>query len=335
MKSSFLLPRMIFTSLLLFLLTGCRIVLFSTPTPVPPSATPAPTFTSTPTIVPTSTSTPTSTPVPIPPIPTFQVLGDYKHPTVEITDLQGVKKTVQVDFVVSGDLVLDYEFNLVGISPRYLPLKIGEGVYVLIPWHDFRRAYLTEEGFTVTMANGQDLKGQLVFDLVENDTHYPLESISTMVLTGLAKTDLPFINDTGSKENTTTFDLQIPGAKDGAFIVSYPNFIFEFTVTVINQGGGRSSHQEAGFTDIFSLAQEDVLRKISSQDEIRLSADGQLIARIGDIETTGELLPLPRTTTSTVSVHKGKTPSWCLAVRWHQTGLLIVIKDTPWTLTRR
>ena len=335
MKPNSLLPRMISASLLLLLSVGCNSAVFTTPTPIPPTLTPSPTFTSTPTLTPTATSTPTSTPVPIPPIPTFEVLGEYEHPRVEITDLQGAKRTVQIDFVDSGDLVLNYEINLAGTIPSYLPLKIGEGVYVLIPWHDFRRAYLTEEGYTVTMANGQDLKGRLVFDLVEGEAHYPLESISTMVLTGLSTTDLPFINDTGSKKDTAVYDLQLPETNIDPFVVSYPNFIFEFTVRVTSQGGGSSSHQEAGFTDIFSLSQEDVLRKISSQNEIRLDANGQLTARIGDIETVGELLPLPRTTTNTVSVHKGKTPSWCLAVRWYQTGLLILIKETSWILTRR
>jgi hypothetical protein len=334
MKTGKLLPRMISTSLLLFLILGCNGAGFATPTPIPPTVTPLPPSTSTPTLTPTATSTPTSTPVPIPPMPTFQVLGEYENPVVEIIDLAGTRKTVHVDRVESGDLVLDKRFNLLKTIPDYLPLQIGEGVYLLIPWQDFRRAYLTDEGYVVTLANGQDLKGQLVFDLVEGDQRYPLSSIASMTLTGLSSTDLPFINDPGSKENTETFELVIPDATDNTFVVSYPNFVVEFTAYVFNQSGGRDKYQEVGFTDLFYVGYDDIIRKITSQEEIRLNSDGQLAVRADGLETTGKFRPIMSTPYYIHSIHVDANPNWCLLVRWYQTGILILVKGTPWTLTR-
>lgn len=334
MKSNSFLPRVISAGLLLLLVLGCNSAGLATPTPIPPTATPLPTSTSTPTLTPTATSTPTSTPVPIPPMPTFQVLDEYENPVVEITDLAGNKKTVHIDRIESGDLVLDKWFNLSETNPYYLPLQIGEGVYLLIPWRDFRRAYLTNDGYILTLANGQDLKGQLVYDLIEGDQRYPLGSIASMTLTGLSSTDVPFINSTGSKANTELFDLVMPEATDESFVVAYPNFVVEFTAYVFNQSGERTHYQEVGFTDLFYVGYDDIIRKISSQEEIRLNSDGQLAVRADGLETTGKFRPIMSAPYYIQSVHVDANPNWCLSVRWYQTSMLILIKETPWSLTR-
>ena len=335
MKSNSLSSRVISAGLLLLLILGCNSAGLATPTPIPPTATPLPTSTSTPTLTPTATSTSTSTPVPIPPMPTFQILGEYEHPVVEITDLAGNRKTIHVDRVESGELLLDKRFNLLETIPDYLPLQIGEGVYLLIPWQDFRRAYLTDEGYVLTLANGQDLKGQLVFDLIEGDQRYPLGSIASMTLTGLSSTDVPFINDSGSKANTELFSLAIPNATDEPFVVAYPNFVVEYTAYVYNQSGGRTHYQEVGFTDLFYVGYDDIIRKITSQEGISLNSDGQLTVKADGTEATGNFRPIMFAPYYIQSVHVDAKPNWCLLVRWYQTSMLILIKDTPWTLTRR
>ena len=59
------------------------------------------------------------------------------------------------------------------------PLKRADGIHILVEWGKFRRVYASEGGYAVTLANEQEIKGQLEFAIVDPDgVRYDLQSIS-------------------------------------------------------------------------------------------------------------------------------------------------------------
>jgi hypothetical protein len=263
-------------------------------------------------------------------MPTFEVLDEYADPIVQITDRQGVVTTVQVDRIDTGDEILD------GKSFLSFPLSIADGIYALIDWGDFRRAYISEGGYTVTTANEQDIKGQLDFAIIDDDgKSYELQSISTMVLVGLSKTWLPFIS---APRNLTghRWEIHVLKPMDLTFIVIRPDFAFEYSVTTTDaQGNVISTSSDYANTEFFSLGPGDVDRKLSSYDEISLNKDDQITAKANDVETTGTFFIIPEFTSGvTFLTNKGRTPNWYLQAYLVESGLTILLKKPVCTLTK-
>jgi hypothetical protein len=316
--------QIIGTALILFLLAGCSATPVP-PTPLPPSSTPVPTFTFTPTITPSPTSTPTSTPVPIPPMPTVQPLVEYSHPIVQITDRQGVVSTVKVDHIDTGDVVLDQEINA---WPGYLPLKRADGIHVLVEWGKFRRVYVSEGGYTVTMVNEQEIKGQLEFAIIDPDgKRYDLQSIRSLVLVGLDKTVLQFVSFAAL--NGRRWQLHVLEPADLMFIVVSPIFSFEYPTT---QNGVANSSTQA-MTDFFALDPAGVTRQLSSYDEISMDKNDQLTVTVNGIETTGKFLPI-LDNTGGETFQKQPTPNWYLRAQSVENGLVVLLKKPICTLTK-
>lgn len=318
------LRQMIGTGLILFLLAGCSATPVP-PTPLPTSSTPVPTFTFTPTITPSPTSSPTSTSVPIPPIQTVQPLVEYSDPIVQITDQQGVVTLVKVDHIDTGDVVLDQEINA---WPGYLPLKRADGIHMLVEWGKFRRVYASEGEYAVTLANEQEIKGQLEFAIIDPDgNRYNLQSISTMVLVGLDKTVLQFVSLAAL--NGRRWQLHVLEPADLMFIVVSPFFSFEYPTT--HNGVVNGSAQT--MTDFFSLELNDVTRKLSSYDEISMNEGDQITVTANGVETTGTFLPIINNTGG--EPFQKRTPSnWYLRAQAVENGLVILLKKPICTLTK-
>ena len=329
-----LFERMISLGLILVFLIGCSSTTPVPPTPAPPSATPQPTSTSTPTITPTITSSPTSTPVPIPPIPTLQVLDEYEDQIVEITDLQGKKTTVKVRTVETEDAVLNDSSSLF-----WFPLKLAKDIYTLIWWKNFRRAYLSGSEYVVTLEGGQEIKGQLDFDLVDPDGNvHDLQSVSSMVLVGLSKTWLPPSTPgiPSRPEFSQRWQLHVSEPEDLTFTVLNPRFTFEYTLnTVDSQGNVIFTESDKGSADFFSLEESDVERKLSSYDEIRFGQDNQITAVANGVETTGTLFLIPDFESGvTFDKNKGTSSNWYLEGYWLEQRLPILLKTPLGTLTK-
>ena len=318
------LQQMIGTGLILFFLVGCSGTPVA-PTPLPPSNTPLPTFTFTPTITPSPTSSPTSTPVPIPPMPTVQPLVEYSDPIVQITDGQGVVTTVKVDHIDTGDVVLDQEINA---WPGYLPLKRADGIHILVEWGKFRRVYASEGGYAVTLANEQEIKGQLEFAIVDPDgNRYDLQSIRTMVLVGLDKTVLQFVSFAAL--NGRRWQLHVLEPADLMFIVVSPFFSFEYPAT---QNGVVDGSAQA-LTDFFALEPAGVTRQLSSYDEISMNTGDQITVTANGVETTGTFLPI-LDNAGGETFQKEPTPNWYLRAQSVENGLVILLKKPICTLTK-
>jgi hypothetical protein len=318
------LGQMIGTGLILLLLAGCSSTP-AAPTPLLPSSTPLPTFTSTPTVTPSPTSSPTSTPVPIPSMPTVQPLVEYSDPIVQITDRQGVVTTVKVDHIDTGDVVLDQEINA---WPGYLPLKRADGIHILVEWNKFRRVYATEGGYAVTLANQQEVKGQLEFAMIAADgKRYDLQSISSMVLVGLDKTALQFISF--ASLNGRRWQLHVLEPADLMFIVVSPFFSFEYPTT---QNGVENGSAQA-LTDFFALEQNGVTRKLSSYDEISTDRGDRITVTANGVETSGTFLPVIDNA-GVETFQKEPTPNWYLRAQSVENGLVILLKKPICTLTK-
>lgn len=314
--------------LIFFFLVGCgdRVAATPTTTPVPLTltATPQPTATITPTITPS----PTFTSVPVPPMPTFEILGEYEDPIVEITNQQGVKTTVKVRSIDSGDFIVNYESSMFEF-----PLTIADGVYVLVDWNHFRRAYPSTGGYTVTLADGQELEGKMDFALLDKDgKRYELNSMSTMILTGLSKTWLPFLDQT-PKPPGPRWQLHILLPEDLTFTVAHPDFAFEYQSRTLDvQTGIVSIRKEEGTTEFFSLKLGGDSHKLSSQQETRFEKGGVLTIKGNDQETSGGFFPILN---FKGKIYKGATPSWYLRVIWVDHALYVLVKNPVWILTKQ
>ena len=125
------------------------------------------------------------TPATPPPMPTVQLEGDY--PVVQLTTPLGVEATIQAVHFDAGYYMLN---DIVDRGPERGPLlRTSDGIYLLIPWSLFRRAYAGEGMHTVTLANGQELRGILdgsISSLATLDNRtYDLRTASTVVLVTL------------------------------------------------------------------------------------------------------------------------------------------------------
>ena len=101
---------------------------------------------------------------------------------------------------------------------------------MLVEWGKFRRVYASEGGYAVTLANEQEIKGQLEFPIIDPDgVRYDLQSIRTMVLVGLDKIVLQFISFAAL--NGRRWQLHVLEPEDLMFIVVSPFFSFEYPTT--------------------------------------------------------------------------------------------------------
>ena len=233
--------------------------------------------------------------------------------------------TVKVDRIDTGDVVLDQEINA---WPGYLPLKRADGIHILVEWNKFRRVYAGEGGYTVTMANGQEIKGQLEFAIIDPDgNRYDLQSISTMVLVGLDKNVLQFVSFAAL--NGRRWQLHVLEPADLMFIVVSPFFSFEYPIT---QDGVVNGSVQA-LTDFFALELNGVTRKLSSYDEISMNKGDQITVTANGVETTGTFLPI-LDNTGGETFQKRPTPNWYLRAQSVENGLVILLKKPICTLTK-
>ena len=258
-------------------------------------------------------------------MPTLQPLVEYSAPIVQITDRQGVVTTVKVDHIATGDVVLDHEINA---WPGYLPLSRADGIHILVEWSKFRRVYASEGGYTVTLANEQEIKGQLEFAIIDPDgNRYDLQAISAMVLVGLDKTDLQFISF--AAPNGRRWQLHVLKPVDLMFTVVSPFFSLEYRTT---QKGVVDGLAQA-MTDFFSLELNGVTRKLSSYDEISMNTGDQITVRANGVETSGTFFPIIDNTGGE-TFQKGTTPNWYLRAQSVENGLVILLKKPICTLTK-
>jgi hypothetical protein len=240
---------------------------------------------------------------------------------VQLIDQQGVATTVTLNA---------YSFG-------YIVLTIADGIYAEIPWSEFRRAYKTEGNFIVTTADGQELKGQLDSDQNdlkdENGKTLDIQSLSSIVMIGL---DSFWLKESSRPVKNTLpghpWQLHITEPEDLTFIVTQPEFAFEYLATTHDPVFGDTTETAVGLTEAFTLELGGISHHLSSLQEFRKDTASQItIIQANAMETTGGFFPI---LSLMGHIYKGSTPAWYLRALWVDYRISIEVKNPRWVLTK-
>lgn len=320
MQSRNVVSFIVLLSSLLFLV-GCGGAQPSTPippTPIPPQ--PTATLIQVP---PTSTPIP---PVPPPPMSKVLITGRNSYPVVRLTNRLGVEATVEINGY-EGEFVLLHFYDYYG----QLPLKVADGVYMLIPLKMFRRAYAIGGGIQrVTLVDGQEFDGQLTGSLWSGDlsrvadrSTYQLEYINTMVLTSLPE----WMNEESKNPEGEAWQLRSEPL-DLTLSISELAVAYRYFSTSGYVVGGEYRVAESPSFHI-RVGQEDFRANFLDFDEIAFTERPGLPTAIdvtvtaGSVVSQGEFYPSP------------DAYDWYLVAKTANSGITFVFKDPAFVVVTK
>lgn len=310
--------------------TPVVIVVTATPQPTPMSSAPTPTPVP-PAVAPTQPPVP-FTPVPLPPMPTVQVSNEY--PVVQLTTRLGVETTVEVTTTDTDNDVLNHVLRSLHQRGRQFLLRIADGIYMVVPFRMFRQAEEREGVHVVTLADGQELKGQLDFVLNGPDGRtYDWRTVSKAVLISLPEDEYGI--EPSEQKPAAPWQLHIVKPVDLTYSVSNPRFVFQYYSSAGYLIGGSDRETESQ-SFYLKVGDEEILGHLLDFEEITFSelVEGETDVQIkvkaqSGIETAG---PFVLKAEDSRGYHEAHT--WFLVMDLADSELTMVLKNPRCTLRK-
>jgi len=195
-------------------------------------------------------------------------------------------------------------------------LRIADGVYTVVPLRMFWRAYEREGVPVITLADGQELKGQLDFVLHgPEERSYDLRTVSKVVLISLPERE--FNIEPSEKNSAELWQLHILEPVDLTYSVSNPRFAFQYYSTAGYLIGGTNRETESQ-SFYLKVGDEEILAYLPDFEEITFSKDQINVKAKSGIETMG-----------TVVLKSGdrKGSDWFLVMDTTDSEMAIVLKN--------
>jgi hypothetical protein len=207
----------------------------------------------------------------------------------------GVDATAEVNSIGIDDKLLSYARG----QSTDVVLSLADGAYILFPLKNLRRAYARDAVHVVTLADGRELRGNLIGIVSTPDgKSYDLRGAASVVLLSLPKeTPTPEPTKPTPTPIPALWQAQFTKPADFAGSVVRPRFIFEYSSSV-GYLIGSSTYQTSSRSFYLKVGKEEVLADLNDFDEVSFAnpptgtpvPDTQMKVRAkSGIETVGTL----------------------------------------------